>query len=79
MTDHHRGVIQCELRLDERDESEGINEDVERSLKSRKGMRGKSEERRWKDIFQILFKSVDENDIPDPCMQTLSSSLHETC
>ncbi|KAI3322072.1 hypothetical protein HD806DRAFT_500917 [Xylariaceae sp. AK1471] len=65
LTEHQRSNEVCELRPVGLEE--GIDENQEEQLKSRKkGTTNKTDHDKWVDVYRILFPGVDSSSIPSP-------------
>jgi hypothetical protein len=64
--EHQRGATPCKVREDEL--TEGFDDDQEKQLKSRKGMKGDlTEVEKWNRVYSILFPDDDPEEMPTPC------------
>jgi hypothetical protein len=66
LTAHNREAVPCSIKP-QPDDFEGLTEEQNKQLHSRKGLKGKSEVQKWRGIYHILFPLVPTDEIPDPC------------
>jgi hypothetical protein len=65
--EHSKLAVSCEVA--ESENPEGCSDDQELQLRCRKRTPGqqRTEADRWRDMYRILFPSVEESAIPSPC------------
>ncbi|KAF2024973.1 hypothetical protein EK21DRAFT_93611 [Setomelanomma holmii] len=62
--ERHRLEVDCSLRP--RRPLWGLDQSMWRKIRSRKGVKGKAMEVRWKDMYMISFPDVRREDVPSP-------------
>ena len=67
LSTHLQQVVPCDRR--EPEELEGCSKEQEKHLRSRKGIRGRKDVDRWRDVYRTLFPDVLAPDIPSPCKE----------
>lgn len=66
--DHLAGEERCNQRDPrERRDTQSISTSQEKQLKSKRGMRGSSQEERWRKVYRIVFVLEESADTPSPC------------
>jgi hypothetical protein len=75
---HARSETPCRIQDEDPSPSDGINEDTQQKLRSRKydrsGSAILSEAEKWKQMYRICFPDVPSEEVPSPCKATFPAT-----